>query len=74
MKILVVSQYFWPESFIINDLVRTLVDQGNEVHVLTGKPNYPEGDVFSGYKSAGTMVELFDGVIPVYRVPIRPRF
>ena len=40
MRILLVSQYFWPESFIINDLVSTLSSQGHTVHVLTGKPNY----------------------------------
>lgn len=46
MRILVLSQYFWPESFIINDIVRTLDAQGHEVVVATGKPNYPDGKVF----------------------------
>ena len=48
MRILVLSQYFWPESFIINDIVRTLDEQGHEVVVATGKPNYPDGKVFEG--------------------------
>lgn len=73
MRILLVSQYFWPESFIINDLVRTLVAQGHFVHVLTGKPNYPEGVVFDGYSSAGCSKDEFAGSVPVYRVPLRPR-
>ena len=38
-----VSQYFWPENFRINEVVRSLVEKGVEVDVLTGKPNYPEG-------------------------------
>ena len=42
MKILVVTQYFYPEEFKINDLVKGLVDRGHEVVVLTCKPNYPE--------------------------------
>ncbi|MGH8601218.1 MAG: glycosyltransferase family 4 protein [Gammaproteobacteria bacterium] len=73
MRVLVVTQYFWPESFIVNDLVRSLASQGHEVEVLTGKPNYPEGKVFAGYTAVGCMDEYFDGVVPVHRVPLRPR-
>ena len=53
MKLLIVSQYFWPESFIINDLARTLQSQGHTVAVVTGKPNYPDG-LFDGYTEEGT--------------------
>lgn len=49
MRILVVSQYFWPENFRINDLVRELVQRGHEVTVLTGVPNYPDGKIFSEF-------------------------
>ena len=49
MRILVVTQYFWPESFIINQLVTTLAEKGHHLLVLTGKPNYPEGEVYPGY-------------------------
>lgn len=73
MRILLVSQYFWPESFIINDLARELVAQGNQVTVLTGKPNYPDGKVFPGYQQAGVSEELFEENIRVLRVPLRPR-
>lgn len=48
MNILIVTQYFWPESFRINDVARTLVDKGVTVEVLTGKPNYPEGSILRG--------------------------
>lgn len=73
MRILVVSQYFWPESFIINDIVRMLDEQGHEVIVATGKPNYPDGKVFDGYRAAGTQRERYLGRIEVLRVPLWPR-
>jgi colanic acid biosynthesis glycosyl transferase WcaI len=49
LKILVVSQYFYPENFRINDLVCGLIERGHEVTVLTGQPNYPQGKFVSGY-------------------------
>ena len=49
MRILVVSQYFWPENFQINDFTKGLKLRGNEVHVYTGIPNYPQGSFHSGY-------------------------
>ncbi|WP_339560287.1 glycosyltransferase family 4 protein [Pseudomonas sp. EA_65y_Pfl1_P113] len=73
MKILVLSQYFWPESFIINDIVRTLDEQGHEVVVATGKPNYPDGKIYDGYCAKGTQHELYLGKIDVLRVPLWPR-
>ena len=72
MRILVVSQYYWPEDFRINDVVRSLVEKGVEVDVLTGKPNYPEGAVFNGYRAWGCKVESWAGAT-VYRVPLFPR-
>ena len=56
MNILIVTQYFWPESFRINDVARTLVDKGVAVEVLTGKPNYPEGSIYAGYKAWGCLL------------------
>ena len=50
MKILVLCQYFYPEQFLINDIVPELVKRGNEVTVLTGRPNYPDGKIKNGYK------------------------
>lgn len=69
MKVLVVSQYFWPEGFRINDVVRTLVERGISVDVLTGKPNYPEGRIFPGYRLWGIQTEQYFGAT-VLRVPI----
>ena len=72
MKILIISQYFWPETFIINQLSKQLSSQGHQVVVLTGKPNYPKGKIYSGYKRRGILCELMDG-IEVIRVPLTPR-
>lgn len=72
MRILVVSQYFWPETFRINEVARSLRDAGAEVEVLTGKPNYPDGAVFDGYRAAGVQRDAYHG-IPVFRVPMAPR-
>jgi len=48
-RILVVCQHFWPESFRINDICDFFVEQGCEIDVLCGIPNYPEGRFFPGY-------------------------
>ena len=40
MRILVFSEYFYPERFLINDVVVALKEQGHDVSVVTGKPNY----------------------------------
>ena len=72
MNILIFSKHFWPESFRINELAQDLRDEGEYVSVLTGKPNYPAGDIFPGYKAQGTQIEIFDG-ITVRRVPLIPR-
>lgn len=74
MKVLIVSQYFWPETFIINDFAETLAGSGYEVTVLTGKPNYPEGKIFKGFQASGIRKDYFGkSDIPVIRVPIWPR-
>ena len=72
MNILIVTQYFWPENFRINELAKTLVDNGNTVSVLTGIPNYPEGRFFSGYGLFRRSREEYFGA-KVIRVPIVPR-
>lgn len=51
MKILIVSHYYFPEQFQINEIAPELVKRGHEVTVLCGVPNYPKGVVFDGYES-----------------------
>tara|TARA_B100000780_G_scaffold275479_1_gene242129 strand:- start:1719 stop:2948 length:1230 start_codon:yes stop_codon:yes gene_type:complete len=72
MNILIVSQYYWPESFRINDVAKTLYEKGQLVEVLTGKPNYPRGVIYDGYKSLGCETETHDQV-PIHRIPMLAR-
>jgi len=66
MRILVISQYFWPENFKINDLCIGLKERGHEVLVLTGKPNYPVGSFNKGYTFFNKSTENWNG-IKIYR-------
>jgi glycosyltransferase involved in cell wall biosynthesis len=72
VRVLIVTQYFWPENFRINDLALGLVERGHEVTVFTGKPNYPDGTFFQGYGFFGRAEEDFRGV-RVLRAPLIPR-
>lgn len=72
MKLLLVSQHFWPETFGINRQVQDLLAQGVEVTVLTGKPNYPDGVIYKGYSASVPVTEFYSGV-KIYRVPLIPR-
>ena len=72
MRILIVTQYFWPENFRINDMAVAMKERGHEVTVFTGMPNYPEGKLFKGYHWFWPRKQNYNGV-KVYRVPIIPR-
>lgn len=72
MRILVVSQYFWPENFRINDLVTEWCQRGHDVTVLTGYPNYPSGEVFPEFRENPEKYARYGGA-KVVRVPLRPR-
>ncbi len=72
MRVLIVSQYFWPEDFRINDVVKTLIEKGMQVEVLTGKPNYPVGKVFAEYRAWGCQCESHDGMT-INRIPLIAR-
>lgn len=72
MKILVISQYYYPEQFRINDICKELVKRGHRVTVLTGIPNYPEGKFYKGYGLTKKRKDIKDGV-DIIRIPIIPR-
>jgi len=71
MKILIVTQYFWPENFLINSLTVGLVERGHSVTVLTGSPNYPHGKFFKGYGYVNRS-QNYHGA-KILRVPLLPR-
>ena len=72
MRLLIFSQYFWPENFPINNLCASLAARGIELEVLTGKPNYPQGKLYQGYRSWNPAREYF-GDTKVNRIPLVPR-
>lgn len=71
-QILVISQYFYPEQFRINDICTEWVKRGYEVTVITGIPNYPEGRYYKGYGIFKKRTETYNGV-KVVRIPLIPR-
>lgn len=72
MKLLVITHYFWPENFRVNDLVAELSRRGHEVTVLTGHPNYPDGVVFEEFKTNPGQFSQYAGA-EIVRVPMAPR-
>lgn len=72
MKILIVCQYYYPEQFQINEIAPELVRRGNQVTVLTGLPNYPQGEIYTGYENGQKRKETIDGV-KIVRVEEHPR-
>lgn len=71
-KILFVCQYFYPETFRGNDIAFHLAEEGHDVHVVTGIPNYPKGKFFTGYGLFKKRHEVINGV-RVTHLPIIPR-
>lgn len=72
LKVLILSQHFWPETFRINEVAVSLRESGCNVAILTGQPNYPDGKIFPGYKAVHARIDRYNG-ISVYRVPLIPR-
>ena len=70
--ILVISQYFYPENFRINDICKEWVKRGHKVTVITGIPNYPQGKFFDGYGLFKKRKEEYEG-IHIIRLPIIAR-
>ena len=70
MRVLILTQFFEPEPVLMNlDFARALAEDGNEVRVLTGFPNYPGGKVYPGYRIRWWQREEHDG-ITIIRVPL----
>jgi glycosyltransferase involved in cell wall biosynthesis len=69
VKILIISQYFWPENFRINDIAEYLSKKGYQVDILTGAPNYPDGKIFPDYQSNKKKYKFFYNC-EIIRVPV----
>lgn len=72
MNILVMTQYFYPENFRVNDFCKELVARGHSVTVLTGYPQYPKGRIYDGYGFSKPYEKEWNG-IRVERVKMQPR-
>lgn len=72
MRVLLVTQYFYPENFKSNDVAFEIARRGYDVTVLTGLPNYPGGKVFDGYGIFRKRKETINGV-KVLRTLVVPR-
>ena len=72
MKVLLISQYFYPENFKINDLIFSLKERGHQITVLTGKPNYSKAHFFEGYGWKSDDFEIVNE-IPVHRANLFSR-
>lgn len=72
MKILVITNHYWPEEFKITELAENLVAKGHEVTVMSGIPNYPAGKFFPGYGLFSKRKEEKNGV-KIHRMPLIPR-
>ena len=71
-RVLIVTQYFWPEEFRVNELVKKLVSSGCYVDVVTGQPNYPDGKIYEDFSSSPHNYDKYYGA-NVFRVKNRPR-
>lgn len=72
MNILVVSQYFWPENFRVNDLCTEMIKKGYSVTVLTGEPNYTTGRKDQNYLDNKEKYNNYNGC-EIIRVPLLER-
>ena len=72
LRILIITQYFWPENFRVNELSEELTKLGHQITILTGYPNYPKGDIYQKFRRNFTKYAKYKGV-EIIRVPILPR-
>ena len=72
MNILILTQYFYPENFRINDFAKEFKRRGHDITVLTSVPNYPKGKFYKGYGIFKKNREIYEG-IKIYRAPVIPR-
>lgn len=64
MKITVITQYYKPEMGApqnrLLEMCRGLKDNGADISIITGMPNYPTGRIFPEYKGKLSMTETLD--------------
>ncbi len=73
MKILLVSQHFYPDNFRVNDIAKALVEKGHQVTVLTSLPDYATGKVPADCKGRENREIEWNGVKVVRSFSIERR-
>lgn len=68
-KALVLGEAFYPEDFLINDLVHEWELSGYRFEVLTRVPSYPFGKVYEGYRNKIYQTTFFN-TVKVHRIPV----
>ncbi len=71
-RILIYTNHFDPEHFKINEVVSWLTQEGLQLHLITGWPNYPEGKIFKGYGPFKNSFERREN-LTIRRLPLFPR-
>jgi len=71
MRILIISFFYHPEpnDIKIHSLARALTERGHHVRTITTFPNYPDGEIYPGYRQKWREWQNLDGV-QVLRVPL----
>lgn len=72
-KILIYTNHFFPENFKINEIAEIFSENGHEVLVVTGLPNYPTGKLFEGYGLFKRNHERLNQNLSVRRLPLITR-
>lgn len=66
MHILIYSYNYHPEPIgiapLMTELAEGLVKRGHEVRVITGMPNYPQREIYDGYRGKWYVTEQKNGV------------
>ena len=66
-KILIVTEYFYPEEFKINELAIEWQKKGFNVEVLTKQPSYPKGEIYNGYDNKLYTIQNYKN-IKIHRI------
>jgi hypothetical protein len=72
-KYLLLCEVFYPEEFLINDLIKQWEKDGLAFEVLTRVPSYPFGKVFKGYKNKIYQKEKWGNIL-IHRFPVIPGY